>query len=318
MENKDNKRKDTASGLVQSSVNLGKKAVAGAKAAVTAMVEKSKADEHARKLQKYNPLFPEQYQDDNFHLPNIVVVVDDAIRRDVDVCEGAIGWLSKDSGEEVLFLYDEAVSFSKIEFIPAAICNSVYYVDHYNRNRFIQADCIFQRTLKEKIDELQHIAECVGAKRCLIRLSESTANTKTKRKTAGAGGSVSVGNAEASDDAEVSISVESAFSSSNSKKQYGVVTAEFRGLRLPKRPTLKWFAHDDSILHLIDTCCSGKRRVKKLSLELMGNASTTMSQSIACAIDGVMSKILNAKGHMSMKEQAKEEHQSKLFFYIEF
>ena len=304
------KSAETLSELVHETVDLGKKVANDAKAGVNAIVEKTKADEHARKLKKYNPLFPEQYQSENFNIPNIVVIVDDAVRRDIDVCEGAIGWLGKDTGEEVLYLYDEAIEFSKIEFIPAPVCNAVYYVDNFNRGRFIQADCIFSRTLKEKIDELQHIAEFIGAKRCLIHISESSKNTKTKGKTADLSANT--------DNVRGSAKVDYEQSSKNTKKQYGHVEAEFGGLRFPKRPTLKWFAHDDSINNLIDTCCSGKRRVKKLSLELSGSTCATMSQSIACAIDGVIHKTLNAKGHISLKSQAKDEYQSKLFFHIEF
>lgn len=50
---------ETINGLIQGSVGLEKKAAADAKAGVTAMINKSKSDEYARKLKKYNPLFPE-------------------------------------------------------------------------------------------------------------------------------------------------------------------------------------------------------------------------------------------------------------------
>ena len=304
------KSAEALSELVHGTADFGKKVAADAKAGVAAMVEKSKADEYARRLKKFNPLFPEQYQSDGFNVPNIIVIVDDAVRKGIDVCEGAIGWLSKESGEEVLHLYDEAITFSGIQFIPAPICNAVYYVDHFDRGRFIQADCIFSRNLKEKIDELQHIAESVGAKRCIINISESSKNSKTKQKSADLGATTDKATGNATVDYEQS--------SKNSKNQYGHIEAEFTGLRFAKRPTLKWFAYDDSINNLVETCCSGKRRVKKLTLELSGSTTATMSQSIACAIDGVFSKSLNVKGHASMKSQAKEEYQSMLQFYIEF
>ena len=301
---------EAISGLVQGTVDFGKKAAADAKAGVTAIVEKSRADEYARRLKKYNPVFPSQYESDTFNVPNIIVIVDDAVRKGIDVCEGSIGWLSKESGAEVLHLYDEAVSFSGIHFVPAPVCNAVYYVDHFDRGRFIQADCIFSRTLKEKIDELQHIAECVGAKRCVIDISETSKSSKTKQKSTEAGGS--------SDQLKAKATADYKLSSKNSTNQYGHVEAEFTGLRFPKRPTLKWFLYDDSINNLIETCCSGKRRVKRLTLELAGSSMATMSQSIAVAIDGVINKNLNVKGQASMKSQAKDEYQSKLQFYIEF
>lgn len=304
------KSTEALSELMQGTADFGKKVAADAKAGVAAMVEKSKADEHARRLKKFNPLFPEQYANDSFNIPNIIVIVDDAVRRGIDVCEGAIGWLSKEAGEEILHLYDEAITFSGIQFIPAPICNAVYYVDHFDRSRFIQADCIFSRNLKEKIDELQHIAESVGAKRCIINITESSKKSKSKQKSVDLGASTDKASGNASVDFEQS--------GKNSKTQYGHITAEFTGLRFAKRPTLKWFAYDDSINNLVETCCAGKRRVKKLTLELSGSATATMSQSMACAIDGVFSSSLKVKGHTSMKSQAKEEYQSTLKFYIEF
>ena len=175
---------EALSTLAQNTVDLGKKVVADTKVGVTAMVEKSKADEYARRLKKYNPLFPEQYQSASFNLPNIIVIVDDAVRRGIDVCEGSIGWLSKDSGAEVLHQYDEAVQFSGVQFVPAATCDAVYYVDSFDRNRFIRTDCIFSKAHEEKIAELKHIAYSIGAKRCTIDISESSTKSKTKLATA--------------------------------------------------------------------------------------------------------------------------------------
>ena len=184
------KSMEALSGIVQTTVGFGKKAVSDVKAGAVAFAEKTKEQENARKLKKYNPLFPEQYKSESFNIPNIIVIVDDAIRRDIEVCEGAIGWLGKDTGEEVLYLYDEAIEFSGVSFIPAPVCNAVYYVDNFDRNRFIQADCIFNRTLKEKIDELQHIAEYIGAKRCLIHISESHDSSKAKQVSVDLGAEV--------------------------------------------------------------------------------------------------------------------------------
>lgn len=304
------KNTEVLTNLVQTTVDLGKKAVEDTKAGVTAMVEKSKADEYARRMKKFNPLFPEQYQSETFNLPNIIVIVDDAIRRGIDVCEGAIGWLSQDSGTEVLHLYDEAVLFSGIQFIPTVTCDAVYYVDSFDRNRFIRTDCIFSKAHEEKIAELKHIAYSLGAKRCTIDISESSASSKTKERSADFNASADKisGNANANYE----------LSNKSSNRRHGHDEVEFTGFRFPKKPTLKWFAHDDGINRLIDICCSGRRGVKTETLELSGTTSATMTQSVACAIDGVISKTINLKGNVSMKSQAKEEHRSKLLFHIEF
>lgn len=303
------KSAEALSGLVQSTVDFGKKAAADAKVGVAAMVEKAKTDDYARRLKKYNPLFPEQYQSASFNLPNIIVIVDDAIRRGIDVCEGSIGWLSKDSGAEVLHLHDEAVQFSGIQFVPAATCDAVYYVDSFDRNRFIRTDCIFSKAHEEKIAELKHIAYSIGAKRCTIDISESSTKSKTKLASADV--------STKAEDVHGKANANYENSSKNSKRRHGHDEIEFTGFRLPQRPSLKWFTHDDGINRLIDMCCSGRRKVKYETLELSGTTSATMTQSAAIAIDGVI-KSINVKGKISMKSQAQEEHRSKLLFHIEF
>ena len=177
------KSAEALSGIVQSTVDFGKKAAADARVGVAAMVEKSKADSYARRMKKYNPLFPDQYRSDNFNLPNIIMIVDDAVRRGIDVCEGSIGWLSKESGVEILCLHDEAVAFSGIQFIPTVTCDALYYVDSFDRNKFIRTDCIFSKAHEERMAELKHIAYALGAKRCTIEINESSSDTQVQNKS---------------------------------------------------------------------------------------------------------------------------------------
>lgn len=314
------KNAEEISGFIQGAVNLGKKAVSDTKASVSAMVEKNKADEQVRKLKRYNPLFPEKYQSEGFNIPNIIVIVDDAVRRDVDVCEGAIGWLDKDGGDEVLYLYDEAVEFSKIKFIPAPVCNTVYYVDNFDRSRFIQADTIIDRTRKEKMDELTHIAECIGAKRCLVYISDSSATSEAKQMSADMAGTLyeQTVTGKQKKVANANAAIDYGKTKKSVWEQYANNVIEFRGLRIPKRPKLKWFASDDGINNLVESCCTGKRRVKKMSLEISGSSSSAMTQSVAGTIDGVYRKSLKGSIGVSMKKQVTDESKNKLFFHIEF
>ena len=304
------KSAEALSGLVQGTVDLSKKAAENAKVGMTAMVEKTKADSYARKMKKYNPLFPEQYQSDSFNLPNIIMIVDDAVRRGIDVCEGAIGWLSNDSGTEVLCLYDEAVAFSGIQFVPAVTCDAFYYVDSFNRNRFIRTDCIFSKAHEERMAELKHVAYCLGAKRCTIEISEASMDTQVQKK--------SIKLTESFKGLSSTESAEQSISQIGKDRRSGHIDVEFEGHNEPIAPTLKWFAHDDTIKRLIEMCCEGKRSVRSETLELAGSSSATMSQKAACAIDGAIGKLGGIKGSSSMDAQAAKEHQSKLHFHIEF
>lgn len=304
------KSAEVLSGLVQSTVDLGKKAAADAKVGVAAMVEKSKADSYARRMKKLNPLFPDQYKSESFNLPNIIMIVDDAVRRGIDVCEGSIGWRSKDTGVEIMYLYDEAVEFSGIQFVPAVTCDALYYVDSFNRNRFIRTDCIFSKAHEERMAELKHVAYCLGAKRCTIEINESSSNSQAQSK--------SVKFTESLKGLSSTESAAQSIAQTGQNCRSGHIEVEFQGNDTTQKPELKWFAHDDNIKRLIEMCCDGKKAVKTETLELEGSSSATMSRKTACTIDGAIGKIANAKGSSSMDAQAAKEHHSTLLFHIEF
>ena len=312
MDNNSGKKKGMAvlSNLAQGAVIIGKKAAEGAKTGVTAIVEKAKADELARKLRKLNPLFPEQYKADTFTRPNIIIIVDDAVRKGVELCEGAIGWLSKENDSEVLYLYDEAVEFSNVQFVPSAVCDSVYYVDQFDRNRYVRTDCIFDKAQEEKVAELEHIAFCLGAKRCAIDIEESVSDAKEKKPATNAEGKM--GNYSITGKAE------SEEEQKSGRKTHIHNEVVFSGFRKVKQPTLKWFAYDEGIKTLIDICCSGKRKIKSKKLEFFGSSFATMSQKTAGTLDCVMKGGAAAGMGISMSAKAKKEHRSKLVLHLEF
>ena len=279
-----------------------KKTVGGVQKATKSIVEKNKENSIKKKLEKLRPLFPEQFKSEDFHLPNIIKIVDDAVRRDNALCEGAIGWLDTIDGVEILCLYDEWVDESGIQFIPVWKCDSVYYVDSFNRNRYIETTNIFARTNEEKIAELENIAYCLGAKCCSIEIVESSETTdKSKTKT-----SVQMKKVGAEFIGEAQ--------NRSATLQDNKSTVEFGGHNEPKRPALKWFAYDDNINGLIEKRCGDITAIKTKVLELNGSYCTTMNVKTACTID----KLRGAKGDRTTEKQAIKEYSRKLIFQIEF
>ena len=265
-------------------------------------------------MKKYNPIFPEQYWSENFNIPNMIAIVDDAVRRDVDVCKGSIGWLNTENGIEVLYLYDEFVPQCGITFVPAAVCKEVYYVDNFDRKRFVRVDCIFGKAHEEKLAELEHIAFCLGAKSFSVEISESSSSVEIdNKKVEGQRGllirSTSV---KQSEDVEKNIHKTSV------NKLNGRATTYFEGNSEPRQPQLKWFAHDEGIKRLIEMRCAKENTIKSKVLELEGSSCRTMSQEVACAVDGAIGKIMNNKSNAEMEHRAKTECHSKLIYHIEF
>ena len=78
------KGKETLSKVLQKTSNVSKKAVADIQQSAKEFSEKQKQEAYQKRLKKYNPLFPDTYRSESFNIPNLIMIRDDAERRDVD------------------------------------------------------------------------------------------------------------------------------------------------------------------------------------------------------------------------------------------
>ncbi|WP_296560214.1 hypothetical protein [uncultured Acetobacterium sp.] len=311
------KSSEIVSNILQKTYDAGKKATVNIQKSAKSLSDKTINDSYLRKLKKYSPIFPEFYCSPGFNIPNIIMIVDDAVRRDVNVCEGSIGWLGKENDIEILYLYDTAIKKSGIQFIPMVTCDAVYCVDSFDRNRFIKADYIFTRANEERIAELKHIAFSLGAKSCSIEISESNTESNIKNKEKKFSEDVSL--------VDQGVSTAEKFEQNMSRKESnhrrGKTEMQFVGSNSPKKPVLKWFAHDENIIRLIEMRFENGNAIKSEILELSGSSLSTMSEKAAYAMDmavkkaGVKGKV---KGSSDISSQVAKESHSKLIFRIEF
>lgn len=310
---------DSVQDITKKTSEAGKRASLNIQQKAKDIAEKTKNDSYMRRLKKYNPLFMEKYQSEDFNIPNMVVIVDDAVRRGIDVCEGAIGWLGNENGMEVMYLYDEMADKIGIKFVPVATCDTIYYVDKFDRSRFIQVDCIFNKAHEERLAELEYIAYSLGAKSFSVEIRETSAEVEvSKRKISAKRG----GTAE-SISASSEATAQSDYAFTGKIERSGKIEAKFDGSNNVKIPELKWFKYDDSIKHLIEMRCDGVNNIKSKTLILEGAVSATMSKKTAFAIDNAISEIsskssIGTKGKSDMEKQATKENSSKMIFNIEF
>ena len=273
------------------------------------VAKKIKENSDERKKEKLDPITQEDYNAETFHIPNVIKIVDDAVRRGVKFCEDAIAWRGKENNTEVLYLYDEAKDVCGLKFVPNFQCNAVYCVDPFDRKRFIRSDCIFSKAQEERLAELENIAYCLGAKRCSIELVASEAEKHAKSQALNNVLAVAGKSATAT----ASVSSEQSVGQHNS----GKAETAFEGHDHPTRPKLKWFAHDDTINNLIKMRCSAPSSIKQRTLSLAGSSSAAMTMQTAVAVDLLLKK---AKGNIgyTMEQQANKEISSRLIFEIEF
>lgn len=294
---------------------IGKRAADGTRAGAQILVNKAQEENCKAQIKKYNPVFPDQYVSPDFGLSNLIMIVDDVVRKDIDVCKGAIGWKSQENSVEVFHLYDEAVKFSGLHFIPAAICDSVYYVDVHDRRRFIRIDCYFEKMQESKLAELQHIAFSLGAKKYSVQMYDNSSEKRTAKQKGSLrgkyGGGTTIIAADASRDRSQTVE--------NQTRRESIAFAEFVGDMMPTQPSLRWFAHDENIKNLINMRCSGsdKNEVKVYSIELKGTDFATMGVSTAAKIDAAIGK-LGLIGDLNMQSKVTEERRHKMSFQLEF
>lgn len=295
--NKDD-MKNKFSNAWSKTVDFSKKAAGDIQRGAKELSDKTKDEMHAYRMKKYNPLYSEEFEREDFKYPSVVRIAQDSENKDIDVCEGAIGWRETFDGVEVLHIYSKYVDLANIEFLPSVNVNNTYCVDPFNQKRYISYNEVFLKAIEEKLAELEHIAYSLGAKYCSVEVIESNNSDTSKSAGASMNG--------------VTFSHQSGLTNGN--KSGGKTESFFAGHDNPTRPTLKWFSHNDSIKKLIEMRCSDFKSVQKRKLELKGSTMVAMSKGMAAAID----KIANIGGAVSMEKQSAKEHDSVLIFEVEF
>lgn len=283
----------------------GEKGVQGAKV----IAKKIKEENTNAQLKRLNPVFSEEYNDSDFSLPNMIVIVDDAERKDIELCKGAIGWKSVEKGMEILHLYDSAVSSSGLLFSPAPMCNSVYYVDPHKTTFFVDINDLHKRMQQEKLAELADVANCLGAKSYSVEIFEEEKHIGHGTVKAKAGAKVKVA------DAKIEAEHKEETLQHGIRRAYSA--AEFDEKRDPIEPVLCWFKNDDNITGLIKHICRDHGRAISKTLIFEGSEHAVMSQETAAQIDAAVKK-LGIKAGGKMEKKAESEYSSKIVFKMEF
>lgn len=311
----------SAAAELAKSVAAAGDAVAGAAQAAGGLVSQ-KAKEQALKaqearrerlLEKLSPVFRSEYFARDFDLPQIVVVEDEDQRKGEELCEGAIGWLTRsDDGTEVLHVYNEFVPESGLSFHPMAKLNGAYYRDEGGSDRFIDLECYFEEIQKEKLAELQYVAQCLGAVSCRVEsMEEQRSESKAKRSGKVEGRARGLGNASAAVDASAT--------SGDSAMRKTMLSQRFTGCDEPVHPQLNWFKHDRAINNLVEARCAPRSNnaTKEYVIEVDCSASSVMSEESAAKINGAL-KGCNIKCAAKLSSQLRQESRKRFRFVISF
>ena len=235
--------------------------------------------------------------------PDMIYICEqDKAHKSSSVCKGSIGHMARAAKMDVLYLYPESVDIYGVTFIPTEE-EDVYYRHPFGENKYISLDEYFLRVKEEKINELNRIAQDLGATYVQITLmSERKTFTKAKGK-AGIKGPVSIGangSIEGMDLQKIDISTETTF-----------------GGNKPKKPKVLYFANDDKIQTLIQMRLKKGNVLKDQKYYIKYNSAATINGDLAVNIDLALKK-MKVKGNASISNQAEEENRWYFEYIIKF
>lgn len=277
--------------------NISDKVKAGTEKVKDSVDEKSKELE----LKTLRPIFADTLNDLEFSMPKFIRVVNrDKKYVEKEVCQGSIGYHSEQKGLPIVNIFRDSVESFGLLFYPDSDCE-FYYVDPSDKNKYIALDEYFSYLKVARINELQKIAQDLGAKYFRVTYKEEQTSFTKKQVKA---------NVKKVADVE----------HTSDKKKYSRVeiAAEmtFPG-HAPVEPTLKYLQSDTSIQNLVSMRMDATGPVLHQEFMLQLSNSSGMKESDAVKIDTVL-KSLKYVGNATVASEAKNESRRYLEYKIEF
>lgn len=266
---------------------------------------KEKLDEKAweYELKKFRPVFAKNLEEDYFMSKFIRVTERDKKHAESEACRGSIGSFSDKKGIRVIIIFLDSLDSFNLDFYPDS-SYEFYYVDPSDQNRYIALDEYFSCLKIARINELQRIAQDLGARHFKVTYKEEQASFIDKKANVRSGAKKSGARVDCE----------------STSKKFSTVEIE-ADMEFPPhepvRPQLKYMQNDPSIQTLIEMRMNETAPI--LSQKFMLNLSNTsgIKESDAIKIDAVL-KGLNLSGNITVASEVRNESRRYLEYEIEF
>lgn len=263
-------------------------AVAGAKAVVDV------AQKGIEDLNEfiYKPVFPDEYNSPDYKIPKMIVIKDEASRKGIDVCKGAIGWADKIGELEALCMYDDWAKTCGLSFMPTLTLDTAYYVHPFDSSKYVRVEDYITTMKKDMDAELADVAYCLGAKSYKIEHTEKKSRSfhvKGHSKNSGSAPLLVDGDpVQASLDGKGKVS----FGYAHESECHEFLQQTFAGEAKASVPELRWYKDDSSVNQLIKTRCSEGMNVSKTyRCEITNTYSACVEMGLAKKLDGALAAI---------------------------
>lgn len=268
---------------------------------------KETASEKARQLEMkmMQPIFLATLNETEFLMPKFIRITDrDKKYAESEVCQGAIGHGSDPKGMHLVNIFRDSIDSFGLTFYPDSD-GEFYYVDPSDRDRYIALDEYFNYLKVARINELQKIAQDLGAKYFKVTYKEEKTSFTEKKAS---------GNAKMPMTGKTEVHHESA------EKSYSTieVAAEMSCAgHEPIKPELKYMQRDPTIQTLVAMRMDEKAPLQHQKFTLHMVNSSGLKESDAVKIDTVL-KGMKCTGNTTVESEAKNEARRYLEYEIEF
>lgn len=262
----------------------------------------TKMEEHELKV--LAPVFWEDLYPEEIKLPRFIRVAEiDKKHAQSPLCENAIGHSTEVKGLSMLTIYSDKLDKFGITLYPTAD-EELYYVDPMDHKRYIALNEYFDYIKKVQINEMERIAQDLGAKHFKISFLEKKASfTKKKAK-----GNLTIAKKGAT------------VTQSKDEEQYtSFGTAKdmkFPGHE-PLQPTLKYLKQDPDIQTLISVRMNEASPVERYKTRVEVSKTMGMKETDAIKMDAIIKKDKIAAG-ASIAEEVRKESRLVLDYLLEF
>lgn len=265
------------------------------------------AEERSRmlELKALNPIFLETLNDTEFLVSKFVRITErDKKHSESEVCKDSIGFVSEQKGLRIVNIFQDSVDAFGLLFYPDC-GNEFYYVDPSDRDCYIALDDYFGYLKLARINELQKLAQDLGAKHFRVTYKEEkTAFSEKKVKAKGSGIEM------------VAVDVEHNYND----KEYSIAEIaaemEFHGHE-PINPEVKYLKHDPSIKTLIAMRMDETAPLLHQKFMLKLSNSSGLKESEAVKIDAVL-KGMKCAGNTTVVSEVQNESRRYLEYEIDF
>ena len=238
--------------------------------------------------------------------PKIVCIVGrDKRRSESEACNGSVGYRAAVKGMDVLHLYGDCAQQLGLVFYPE-LSETVYYADPCQSDVYINLDEYFDFLKKARVNELELIAQELGAKRVQITFKERRKTIVAKKAKT----QVSAAKSEAS----------GTYDQSGSEFSSVEIAADikFSGHNIPVVPKLVYFKNESDIEKLIQMRTgNSENKIESKTYKFQCSRSSGITEKEAAQIDAVLGQ-MKCSGTASVSSEAQRESRTELEYRIEF